>query len=78
MRYINIKIAADLAVNNNYTYSTPHKKIFKYREWRKYSVEEVAGACSFNNKQSFYDLLYEQIGIRPADFIKKRKEEIHH
>jgi transcriptional regulator GlxA family with amidase domain len=44
--------------------------------WRNYSVESLAESSGFGNRQSFSNTFYEQNGIRPADFIKKRKEEL--
>ena len=52
------------------------KKIYSDKEWRKYSVEDIAIQCGFSNRQSFSNIFYEQNGIRPADFIKKRREEL--
>ncbi|MCY1663164.1 helix-turn-helix domain-containing protein [Chryseobacterium sp. SL1] len=52
------------------------EKIYNNKLWQKYSVEDIALACGFSNRQSFSNLFYEQNGIRPADFLKKRKEEI--
>lgn len=52
------------------------EKIYTDKKWRNYSVESLAEACGFSNRQSFSNTFYEQNGIRPADFIKKRKEEL--
>lgn len=52
------------------------EKIYTDKKWRNYSVESLAEACGFSNRQSFTNTFYEQNGIRPADFIKKRKEEL--
>lgn len=52
------------------------QKIYSDKEWRKYSVEDIASQCGFSNRQSFSNIFFEQNGIRPADFIKKRKEEL--
>lgn len=52
------------------------QKIYNNKQWQKYSVEDIALACGFSNRQSFSNLFYEQNGIRPADFLKKIKEEI--
>ncbi|WHF51260.1 AraC family transcriptional regulator [Chryseobacterium gotjawalense] len=51
------------------------EKMYIDKEWRKYSVEDIASACGFNNRQSFSNIFYEQTGLRPNDFIKMRKEE---
>ena len=52
------------------------QKIYSDKEWRKYSVEDIATQCGFSNRQSFSNIFFEQNGIRPADFIKKRREEL--
>lgn len=51
-------------------------KIYNDKEWRKYSVEDIASLSGFSNRQSFSNIFFEQNGIRPADFIKKRKKEL--
>lgn len=51
-------------------------QITNYNEWRKYSVEDIALASGFSNRQSFSNSFFEQKGIRPADFLKKRNEEV--
>lgn len=52
------------------------QKIYNDKQWRKYSVENIALACGFSNRQSFSNIFFEQNGLRPADFLKKRKEEL--
>lgn len=52
------------------------QKIYHDKEWRKYSIEHVASAAGFSNRQSFSNIFLEQNGIRPADFIKKRIKEL--
>jgi len=52
------------------------KKIYQDKEWRKYSIEHIASAAGFSNRQSFSNIFLEQNGIRPADFIKKRMKEL--
>ncbi|KQT20544.1 hypothetical protein ASG31_17405 [Chryseobacterium sp. Leaf404] len=51
-------------------------QIYNHKEWRKYSVEDIALACGFSNRQSFSNFFYEQNGMRPAEFLKKRNEEV--
>lgn len=51
-------------------------KIYHDKEWRKYSIEHIASAAGFSNRQSFSNIFLEQNGIRPADFIKKRIKEL--
>ncbi len=52
------------------------EKIYHDKEWRKYSIEHIASAAGFSNRQSFSNIFLEQNGIRPADFIKKRISEL--
>jgi len=52
------------------------QKIYHDKEWRKYSIESIASAAGFSNRQSFSNIFLEQNGIRPADFIKKRIKEL--
>jgi len=52
------------------------QKIYQDKEWRKYSIEHIASAAGFSNRQSFSNIFLEQNGIRPADFIKKRIKEL--
>ncbi len=51
-------------------------KIYSQKEWRRNSVEDIASDCGFSNRQSFSNLFYDQNGLRPADFIKKRNREL--
>ena len=51
------------------------QKIYESKEWRKYSVEDIADACGFSNRQSFSKIFFEQNGVRPQYFLKKRNEE---
>lgn len=51
------------------------QKIYDDREWRKYSIEHIASASGFSNRQSFSNVFLEQNGIRPVDFIKNRIKE---
>lgn len=52
------------------------QKIYNDKEWRKYSIEHIASAAGFSNRQSFSNIFLEQNGIRPADFIKRRIKEL--
>lgn len=45
------------------------------KNWLKYSVEDIAEACGFASRQSFSNIFYELNGIRPQDFLKKRKKD---
>jgi len=53
------------------------EKIGNDKNWVKYSVEDIAEACGFSNRQSFSNIFYEQNGIRPHDFLKTRREELN-
>lgn len=50
--------------------------LFENREYLKYGIETLAKECGIASRQNFSDLFYEINGIRPTDFIKKRREEI--
>lgn len=52
------------------------QKIYNDKEWRKYSIEHIASASGFSNRQSFSNIFLEINGIRPVDFIKKRIKEL--
>lgn len=52
------------------------QKIYNDKQWRKFSVEDIANESGFSNRQSFSNYFFERNGIRPADFLKKRKQEI--
>lgn len=51
------------------------QKMYQDKEWQKYKVEDIASACGFSNRQSFSNIFFEQNGMRPADFLKKLKQE---
>ncbi|CAA7197308.1 helix-turn-helix domain-containing protein [Chryseobacterium potabilaquae] len=50
--------------------------LFENKEYLKYSIESLAKECGIASRQNFSDLFYEINGIRPTDFIKKRKQEM--
>lgn len=50
--------------------------LFEDKKYLKYSIETLAKECGIASRQNFSDLFYEINGIRPTDFIKKRKEEL--
>lgn len=52
------------------------KKIYEDKDFLKYTIESLAEKCGIASRQNFSDLFYEINGIRPTDFIKKRKEEL--
>lgn len=50
--------------------------LFEDKKYLKYNIETLAKECGIASRQNFSDLFYEINGIRPTDFIKKRREEI--
>lgn len=50
--------------------------LFENKEYLKYGIETLAKECGIASRQNFSDLFYEVNGIRPTDFIRKRKQEI--
>ncbi len=52
--------------------------LFNNKEYLKYGIETLAKECGIASRQNFSDLFYEINGIRPTDFIKKRKQELDH
>lgn len=50
--------------------------LFDEHIYLNYTIEALAKECGIASRQNFSDLFYEINGIRPTDFIKKRKKEI--
>ncbi|WP_307445522.1 MULTISPECIES: helix-turn-helix domain-containing protein [Chryseobacterium] len=50
--------------------------LFDNKEYLKYGIESLAKECGIASRQNFSDLFYEINGIRPTDFIKKRRQEL--
>lgn len=50
--------------------------LFEDKEYLKYSIEALAKECGIASRQNFSDLFFELNGIRPVDFIRKRKQEL--
>lgn len=46
------------------------------RRYLHYTVEALAAECGIASRQNFSDLFFEINGIRPKDYIRKRKEEL--
>lgn len=46
------------------------------RKYLHYTIEALAAECGIVSRQNFSDLFFETNGIRPKDFIRKRKEEV--
>ncbi|MDH6252653.1 AraC-like DNA-binding protein [Chryseobacterium sp. H1D6B] len=49
--------------------------LFENREYLKYGIESLAKECGIASRQNFSDLFFEINGIRPTDFIRKRRQE---
>ncbi|WP_048512312.1 helix-turn-helix domain-containing protein [Chryseobacterium sp. FH2] len=52
------------------------KLLFENKEYLKYRIETLAQECGIASRQNFSDLFYEINGIRPTDFIRKRRQEL--
>ena len=50
--------------------------LFEDKRYLKYNIETLARECGIASRQNFSDLFFEINGIRPTDFIKKRREEL--
>lgn len=50
--------------------------LFEKNIYLNYTIETLARECGIASRQNFSDLFYEINGIRPTDFIRKRKKEI--
>ncbi|GEN76566.1 transcriptional regulator [Chryseobacterium hagamense] len=50
--------------------------LFEDKKYLKYNIETLARECGIASRQNFSDLFYEINGIRPTDFVKKRREEL--
>ncbi|MBK1895278.1 helix-turn-helix domain-containing protein [Chryseobacterium paridis] len=50
--------------------------LFENKEYLKYRIETLAKECGIASRQNFSDLFYEINGIRPTDFIRKRRQEL--
>ncbi len=52
------------------------KLLYTQKKFLNYTTVSLARECGIATRQSFSDLFFEINGIRPTDFIKKRREEI--
>jgi AraC-like DNA-binding protein len=50
--------------------------LFEKSIYLNYTIDSLAKECGIASRQNFSDLFYEINGIRPTDFIRKRKQEI--
>ena len=46
------------------------------RKYLHYTIEALAEESGISTRQHFSKLFYDANGIRPKDFIRKRKEEL--
>lgn len=52
------------------------KKLMEDRMYLKYSMDTLAAECGMKNRNVFSNHFLEINGIRPADFVRKRNEEL--
>jgi AraC-like DNA-binding protein len=50
--------------------------MFEKNIYLNYTIDTLAKECGIASRQNFSDLFYEINGIRPTDFIRKRKKEL--
>ncbi|NML70776.1 AraC family transcriptional regulator [Chryseobacterium sp. RP-3-3] len=50
--------------------------LYSNQKYLNYTIDALADECGISTRQSFSDLFFEINGIRPKDFIRKRKEEV--
>ncbi|AZZ58843.1 AraC family transcriptional regulator [Riemerella anatipestifer] len=50
--------------------------LFNDKRYLNYTIESLAEKCGIQSRQNFSDLFLEINGIRPTDFIKKRKKSV--
>lgn len=50
--------------------------LYSDTRYLQYTIEALAEECGIASRQSFSNLFYEVNGIRPTDFIRKRKQEL--
>lgn len=52
------------------------QQLYNNKVYLSYTIESHAEECGIASRQNFSDLFYEINGIRPKDFIRKRKHEL--
>jgi AraC-like DNA-binding protein len=52
------------------------EKLYHEPKYLNYTVEGLTKDCGFSSRQTFSDIFYEINGIRPGDFIRKRRTEL--
>ncbi len=50
--------------------------LFEKNIYLNYTIDTLAKECGIASRQNFSDLFFEINGIRPTDFIRKRKKEL--
>ena len=50
--------------------------LYTHTKYLNYTIETLASECGIASRQNFSDLFYELNGLRPIDFIRKRKKEL--
>lgn len=50
--------------------------LYTQKKYLNYNIESLGEECGYSTRQSFSDQFFEINGIRPTDFIKRRKAEI--
>lgn len=50
--------------------------LFEKNKYLNYTIDSLAKECGIASRQNFSDLFFEINGIRPTDFIRKRKKEL--
>ncbi|PZU85872.1 MAG: AraC family transcriptional regulator [Chryseobacterium sp.] len=50
--------------------------LFEKNMYLNYTIDSLAKECGIASRQNFSDLFFEINGIRPTDFIRKRKKEL--
>lgn len=50
--------------------------LFEKNIYLNYTIDSLAKECGIASRQNFSDLFFEINGIRPTDFIRKRKKEL--
>ena len=62
LKILRIKYITNLLLENN--------------KYLNYSIDSLAEECGMSNRQIFSKHFMEITGMRPGDFIRKRKEEL--
>lgn len=52
------------------------QEIYNNTKYHHYTIEALAEECGFLSRQNFSNMFFEINGIRPKDFIRKRRQEL--